>query len=242
MSDTQTTPPRHESGVESEDTGSEIEVEAVPEESSETESGAKEAAPLPLDQVFDVLRNERRRRAIRFLVENGGQVEMSELAENLAAWETDKPVAELTSSERKRVYVALYQCHLPRMDDMDVVEFNKPRGVIETGPNATALDRYLAGAEELRTVRPWRDDTDSVEVHDGTDGDHATATGTDRPWPLYYGALVLTGALLYPVSLLFAGAASVAVVAGLLLALGGCSVLHFHEVTSEPWHPWASGD
>jgi len=104
---------------------------------SETES------ELELDQVFEILKNQRRRYVLQYLNEVDDTVSMSDLAEEIAAWENDKDVSQLSSSERKRVYVGLYQCHLPKMDSMGVVSFNKPRGLIEAGPNAEVFDEYV---------------------------------------------------------------------------------------------------
>lgn len=98
---------------------------------------------LPLDQTFEILKNQRRRYVLQYLDEADGPVSLSDLAEQIAAWENDKEVREITSSERKRVYVGLYQCHLPKMAGMDVVQFNKPRGIIEPGEHIDAFHRYL---------------------------------------------------------------------------------------------------
>lgn len=119
--------------------------EESPEADTETEP---EPEPLPLDNVFEILKNQRRRYVLQHLRETEESVSMSDLAEQVAAWENDKPVDQLTSSERKRVYVGLYQCHLPKMDGMDVVSFNKPRGMIERGPNAPDVEQYLQQEEE----------------------------------------------------------------------------------------------
>jgi hypothetical protein len=40
--------------------------------------------------------------------------------------------------------VALYQCHLPKMDDADVIDFDHSRGTVERGPNADQLYVYLS--------------------------------------------------------------------------------------------------
>jgi hypothetical protein len=126
--------------------------EAESEQDGEDESSDAdervEAAELPLDHVFEILKNQRRRYVLRYLRETEESVSMSDLAEQVAAWENDKSVEQLTSSERKRVYVGLYQCHLPKMDGMDVVEFNKPRGVIERGVNAPIVEQYLDQEED----------------------------------------------------------------------------------------------
>lgn len=101
---------------------------------------------LPLDETFELLRNQRRRYVLQYLEEAEGKVTLSELAEQIAAWENDKEVRLINSSERKRVYVALYQCHLPKMHGMDVISFNKPRGTIEKGKHGHAVEPYLQRA------------------------------------------------------------------------------------------------
>jgi hypothetical protein len=94
-------------------------------------------------EVFDVLKNERRRSVIRFLNDRGGSGTLSEVAELIAAEENDTTVERLTSSERKRVRIALYQCHLPRMHKMGVVDFDKHRGTIALRDPAAEVLLYL---------------------------------------------------------------------------------------------------
>lgn len=118
--------------------------ETVEEESAEAGETGYE---LPLDQLFEILKNSRRRETIRYLHENGGDATLSDLAEHIAAIENDTTIRAISSSQRKRVYVGLYQCHLPKMDDTDVVDFNQNRGTIELGPNADQLDAYLEEPE-----------------------------------------------------------------------------------------------
>jgi hypothetical protein len=109
---------------------------------------SSEDRALPLDQTFELLKNQRRRYVLQYLESEGEPVSLSELAEQIAAWENDKEVRLISSSERKRVYVGLYQCHLPKMDDMGAISFNKPRGIIERGDTADCLTPYLQPAAE----------------------------------------------------------------------------------------------
>jgi hypothetical protein len=126
------------------------------EAETETESEPEGSASLPLDQVFGILKNQRRRYVLKYLYESDGQVSLSEVAEQIAAWENDKEVRQISSSERKRVYVGLYQCHLPKMDGVDVISFNKPRGIIELGENADAVYKYLDTDDESEEP-PWHE-------------------------------------------------------------------------------------
>ena len=106
---------------------------------------------LPLDQIFEILKNERRRMVLYYLRDNDGTATLGELSEHIAAIENDTTVRAISSSQRKRVYVGLYQCHLPKMDNVDVIEFEKNRGTIEIGPNVDQLEEYLGDSEQ----QPW---------------------------------------------------------------------------------------
>ncbi|MCL9814013.1 DUF7344 domain-containing protein [Natranaeroarchaeum aerophilus] len=176
-----------------------------PPAEGETEPGdgevEDEPSQLPLDIVFEILKNRRRRRVLHHLKEQeDNSIDLGSLAEHVAALENDKSVAALTSGERKRVYVGLYQCHLPKMNDADVVDFDRNRGTIELGETADQLDEYL-----------------------GVD------TEAERPWPQYYLGITLVGAGLfligqagfYPADWL-----SSAVVLVMVAALAGCAVAH----------------
>jgi len=118
---------------------------------SESTNGDSQGYDLPLDQIFEILKNSRRRQTLRFLYENDGETTLSEVAEHIAALENDTTVQAISSAQRKRVYVGLYQCHLPKMDDTDVIDFEQNRGTIEFGPNVDQLERYLDEPEE----REW---------------------------------------------------------------------------------------
>lgn len=103
---------------------------------------------LSLDDVFDVLRNQRRRDVLVYLVgTEDNTATLSELAEHVAAKENDIDRSELSSTQRKRVYIGLYQCHLPKMDDLDVVDYDQDRGTVELR-NGSKLLSYLPEAEE----------------------------------------------------------------------------------------------
>ncbi len=112
------------------------------------------AEPLSLDLVFEVLKNERRRRVLKFLADKDETVSLSDLAEHIAAIENGKSEAALSSQERKRVYVGLYQCHLPKMDDTNVIDFNGDRGTVALGANAEQLYPFL-DTDDDNQERPW---------------------------------------------------------------------------------------
>jgi len=95
------------------------------------------------DELFEVLANRRRRYVVHALKGENPPAELGTLAEQVAAWENDVAVTGITSTERKRVYTALQQSHLPKMDNAGVVDFDKDRGVIEPAPALEDVDVYM---------------------------------------------------------------------------------------------------
>ncbi len=76
------------------------------------------------DEVFSLLSNRRRRYALHACEAGQDALDVSELAEKVAAWEYGKDPDALSSDERKRVYTAMKQSHLPAMEDAGVVDYD----------------------------------------------------------------------------------------------------------------------
>jgi len=100
------------------------------------------ATALSLDDALFLLRNERRRRAIRETAARETTT-ASDLAEHIASIEEDKPIAKLTGQERKRLYITLYQTHLPKLDANDALAFDSDRKTIEATAETHALAALL---------------------------------------------------------------------------------------------------
>jgi hypothetical protein len=98
---------------------------------------------LKLDDVFHTLQNERRRFALVYLSGRDGPVKMRDLAEQVAAWEHDTTIPSLDSDERQRVYISLYQSHLPKLDDIGAVRYRQSRGLVERRSLADEFEPFL---------------------------------------------------------------------------------------------------
>lgn len=125
-------------------------------ESSAAAEGEKKTQPvsgLSLDVVFNILQNRRSRLVLQAIEERDGTTTLSDLAEHIGGIENDKPSTALNAQERKRVYVGLYQCHLPKMDDAGAIEFDKNRGTVERGPMADTYHTYLE--REFESSTSW---------------------------------------------------------------------------------------
>ncbi|MFC6838514.1 DUF7344 domain-containing protein [Halomarina ordinaria] len=133
---------------------SQTQLESTDAASSATDSADAGEPTLALDTVFEILKNRRRRDILNYLWEHDGVANIGELAEHIAAAENGIEVAALSSAQRKRVYIGLYQCHLPKMDDAAIVDFDKHRGTIALRDSAAQLTRYLDGESDTTDPMP----------------------------------------------------------------------------------------
>ena len=139
-------------------TGSDTESpNATIERESEPAEGTTDGSSVATDDIFHILQTERRRHVLRYLREREGPIEMRDLAEHVAAHEYDTTVDDLTSSERQRVYISLYQSHLPKLDTQGIITYDKNRGLVEPTARTALFDPYLdlVDAEERDSSPPW---------------------------------------------------------------------------------------
>ncbi|MFB6167903.1 MAG: hypothetical protein ABEJ43_03550 [Haloferacaceae archaeon] len=160
-------------------------------------------ASIPVDDRFAILKNWRRRAVLAHLDDHGGHATLSELAGVLGAEENGVSRRDLSSSERKRVYVGLYQCHLPRLDEAGVVDFDERSGDVTLRPEAEQLLPY---------VREERDE------------DGGKVATPDRP-AVPGGAAARAGLAWTTVALLGLSVAGVLDTSGAVVALVGLAVL-----------------
>lgn len=131
-----------------------------------------ESPQLSQDTAFDLLSNVRRRFVLRRLQDRPEGVELSALAEQLAAEENDAELEELSAQQRKRTYVSLYQTHIPKLADAGVVEYDPDTGMVYPTHHVDELSQYFE------------------------EGDPGVR------WQLVYGAVVAGGVFLYVLELL----------------------------------------
>lgn len=112
---------------------------------------SQEGDSLSEDEIFNLLSSARRRSVLRRLLGDDEPVELQELADEIAAEENDKAVGELTDRERKRVYVSLYQTHVPTMADAGVLDYEPESGSIVPRGRVAQLQGYLT-PEETRSL------------------------------------------------------------------------------------------
>jgi len=115
----------------------------------------REANPLTTDVVFKTLSNQRRRYVLHFLKQRTGDqaVTIRTLSEQIAAWENGVERADINPKQRKRIYTALHQTHLPKMDHDGILEYDRNRGTVALVDSIEQFDIYF----EMFSVNdmPW---------------------------------------------------------------------------------------
>lgn len=77
-----------------------------------------------------------------YLRKHGESAGVIEQAEGIAAMENEIPVEDIESTH-KRVYVSIYQTHLPKMADTHVIEYDKDQGSVRLTDQNSSIDQYL---------------------------------------------------------------------------------------------------
>jgi hypothetical protein len=115
------------------------------ETASETACAPTEDAAIERDDAYHLLSNGRRRAVMRYLLDVEESAELGTLAEHVAAIENDCEPEALSSDDRKRVYISLYQGHMPKLAKHDLVDYDQARGVVS--PNSL-LDAFVPFLDE----------------------------------------------------------------------------------------------
>ncbi|USZ73436.1 DUF7344 domain-containing protein [Natronosalvus halobius] len=104
-------------------------------------------------ELFDVFSNARRRQTVQYLKRHHGACDLAPLVEQVAAWENDTTTDDVTRAQRRRVYISLYQTHLPMLEDHGIVDWDPDAHRIELLPNEETFEPYLD--RDLENQRPW---------------------------------------------------------------------------------------
>ncbi len=101
---------------------------------------------LPEPIVYEILANPRRRGTIRHLTETAGGrvVSLRDLAAAIATEETGQ--SPPPSACRESVYNSLHQTHLPKLEELGVIEYDREERAVRIRNSARAVERYMSGS------------------------------------------------------------------------------------------------
>lgn len=100
------------------------------------------AGELEETQIHEVLRNDRRRLTIRCLREaEEDRLDLGELSEQVASLETDQ--SPPPQDKRQSVYVSLQQTHLPKLADLEVVDYDTEHKSVALRDRVEEIEVYM---------------------------------------------------------------------------------------------------
>lgn len=96
------------------------------------------------EEVFEILSNQRRLYALHYLkLSDDTTVAFGDLVDHVTAWENGVSVEEVDQGDRKTIYTALRQSHLPKLEEAGIVEFDASTNQIELTETGVAVQLYL---------------------------------------------------------------------------------------------------
>ncbi len=104
-------------------------------------------------EVYDAVKNLRRRYVLYYLNQERRPVELGQLAEQIAAWENNITMESVSPEQRKSVYSALYQTHLPKLENIGIVTYDHESKRVSFTDGAENFELYLA--TDSQTTIPW---------------------------------------------------------------------------------------
>jgi len=92
-------------------------------------------------EIYDILRNDRRRQVLQHLRRSLGSMSLRNLAHRIAKEETGE--SPPPKNIKRSVYNSLHQTHLPKLDRQGVVQYDKNRKEVTLSEEARNINRYL---------------------------------------------------------------------------------------------------
>lgn len=101
------------------------------------------AETLTLDEVFDVLANQRRRHVLHSLRDRQLPVTLIDLAKDVATREQETLNGDVPPEEVSRVHLALYHSHIPKLADANIVDYSRERDAVTLSVETDRVESLL---------------------------------------------------------------------------------------------------
>ncbi|QCJ47285.1 MULTISPECIES: DUF7344 domain-containing protein [Haloprofundus] len=98
---------------------------------------------FPLDAVFQVLCDPRRRYVLYHLQTCRYPATLSEVAEQVAAWEYEEDPERIPEEVTEQVRADLHHSHLPKLADAGIVDYDADANVVTMAGCTRPLDEFL---------------------------------------------------------------------------------------------------
>lgn len=95
------------------------------------------------DAIFSALADQRRRRSLQYLLNTDSSTMVTELATELEAWESQSPITGPVSDKKTAIKTSLVYVHLPKMDEVGLIEYDDPKQTVTTGTHSEAARKQF---------------------------------------------------------------------------------------------------
>lgn len=102
-----------------------------------------------LDTIFDLFRSERRRYVLYYLHDRDEPVAVDELVALIDEWEADPPPDIDREKRFDRIKISLQQTHLPKIADVDVIEYDREEGIVQARGFSPEFEVFVAIARVI---------------------------------------------------------------------------------------------
>lgn len=113
-----------------------------PSASTDRDDSWPPTSALDQDEMFEALTHERRRYLLYTLFDDDA-ISLQELAKKLTSWEDGVPKVDIDEEKFERVYASLYHAHVPKLADLDIIDFDRANETITEGANAEPVLQAL---------------------------------------------------------------------------------------------------
>lgn len=109
---------------------------------------SKNSVPIETEEAIEAIQTPRRRFVLKMLEQDSPQT-VDRMSKQIAAAECDKSVDNINAQERKRVYIALIQGHLDKLDKLGAVTYEERDKLVRATPETPPLVDLIRHIEEV---------------------------------------------------------------------------------------------
>lgn len=95
-----------------------------------------------LDDILAALATQDRRYVLYYLQEKN-EVDVEELARQVAAWKSKKSTADVTNDELQRVLTEFHHNHLEKLRDAECIEYDERSGAVRYRSPPKLLEAFM---------------------------------------------------------------------------------------------------
>lgn len=116
----------------------------------------------PLDAVFDLLENHRRRRTLAVLKRGDRRLTVNDLTKEIAVREFDALITDIPGEDVRDVNLSLHHTHVPKIAAFDLVVHDRKRNTVEPTDHLERLEPHLSIATGGEFERDSRGDAGAL--------------------------------------------------------------------------------